>query len=409
MSSSCAIQASIWARCSTWGPNISPDDHGIFAADIGAQHPRIDPLHPGAAIVPRAADGPGFFLFRIEPLADDRHVGVGVGDGEHDPRRPFLDLRVARGVGTGQFTLGGRLVQHRPGVVGVAGDEHGAVAAPQRRKVEDRNPVRVQLDARHLQIQAVQRRRPAGGRKHMFEHRAPGAALLRPPGHLHVAGARPFSFDLDAQVHGEFAPEALPRRRLHDGVGDAADHFALVEHRGAHAQPGEGDRQLDAQGAGPDHRQGFGQGVEVEHRFVGKDAVAARLGQGPGNRGPRAGGDDDRPRLDPGVVIHRQAGRPVETRLSRQLVLGGNGGHVLEDRGDEIVPLALDARHDGGPVDTDLGSRPDAELRRGAHVPSRRGRRPAEVWRACTRRAQVVPPGPASMRTVLAPASTAVR
>ena len=196
-------------------------------------------------------------------------------------------------------------------------------------------------------------RRAPGRHQHVLE--ALAAFLAQRVAHMQdhlVAFLHRFD-DLALERDVDFLAQHARSAAQHFGVADVGDGAAARVETHAHAETAQGLAQFEADHAGADHGHRSRQVVPVKHIVAGDDAGADVLELRQAQR-RRAGGDDDAPGVDLGMVVDLQRARAGKARVALQAVLGGDGFHGLEHETDEAVAFALHARHHGRAVDPHL-------------------------------------------------------
>jgi hypothetical protein len=341
--------------------------------------------------------------------SDDRELRLGEHDGKWCSPETRANVGKARGVLAGDPALVGRLVQQRQIIAGIARDEDGAVAALHRVAVEQGHAARVPRERRVLEREPAHVRRASGGGDHVVDVGCALDAVLAA-----IANSHAVAFALDRQNFGvrlelQLALERAPRVRSQRRIAERPDMAEPAEKRDVDAEPMERLPELEPDHAGAEDGDGARQIVPAEDVVIDDEAIAGATQHG---RQPRRGaGGDDRPReLDRRVIVDRE--RPVvdEARVSAHVIRFGD---CVDDHPARSPTKRSRSRF----------TRPITALPSTWRSPSRRRPNSGQRSTPCAAsaaamssllgmqptRAQVVPYGPPSIRTVFLPAATAAR
>ena len=261
--------------------------------------------------------------------AGQAYVGVGKRDRERrfasERDRPF-----AHGVVAGDPALVHGFMQHRTDIVDVAGDEHRQSADLHRPRVADGQAALVALRPEPVETQPLEVR----DAPHAEEHPVDGDPRFS---RFHPQPAVLFlDVHLGPQMDRQIAPENLDRRAIDLRVLNPADAIQGIETCDVDPHARQGLTDLEPDGPQPDDRHVAGQGLLLEYRVRGEDAVPETL---PllGHQRSRAGGDDDAPCPDL-VPLDPQEVRRGELAVPCDEFVPQGRDDVVEDAAHEVVP-----------------------------------------------------------------------
>src|SRR6056297_319500 len=237
---------------------------------------------PASALVfeVRRADREAAATALLGLLDAQSHRGdLRIGEHHGNRRAPTagLYIRKASGVGAGDPPLVGGFVEQREFVVGIAGNEYGAVAAAKRIRVELGHAVIVEREARGLQGKAVDVRASTGCGQQVVERLAGLVSVFVAKTHLDAGVGFPHAGGLRVGVQRKLAIEAVQGNLSYLGVLDRTDRTADAEHSHANAQSRERLAQFQADNPGTENRDRTGQVGPVEYFVVGDQPATGTL------------------------------------------------------------------------------------------------------------------------------------
>lgn len=150
--------------------------------------------------------------------------------------------------------------------------------------------------------------------------------------------------DLAVGIEREFLVEGLERDGANLGILDGPDQTADAEHAHPYPQPRQRLTEFQADYAGAEDDDGFGQFGPLEEIVAGDQSRAGVL-QKRQHVGPRTGGDHDTPGAQGEIITYAQRVLIQEACLAHDPVLLGNFCNTFEHPADETVAVAPNAVH----------------------------------------------------------------